>query len=146
VSVVIRPMAVDDLPAVYKLGLECYDVTDKPYNYWTIREVADHVEGSPGLCFVADDDGDVVGFALGAESYEVLEDTGHLEWVAVAPSHRRQGIASRLLATAVDAFRELGKSAVVADVASTNAASHALAAGAGFTEGISVTFFTRRLS
>ena len=32
--------------------------------------------------------------SLGAESYEILEDTGHLEWVAVAPEHRRDGLAT----------------------------------------------------
>ena len=92
VSAEIRPMRVEDLPAVYNLGLRCYHVLDKPYNYWSVREVADHFEGQPGLCFVAAEGDDVVGFVLGAESYEILEDTGHLEWVAVAPEHRRDGL------------------------------------------------------
>ena len=94
VNAALRPMTVEDLPAVYRLGLLCYDVLDKPYNYWTVNEVADHLENEPGLCFVADHDGEVVGFALAAESYEVLEDTGHLEWIAVAPGHRGEGLAT----------------------------------------------------
>jgi ribosomal-protein-alanine N-acetyltransferase len=138
-------MTIEDLPAVYRLGTRCYDVHDKPYNYWTVAEVADHVEGSPELCFVAEADGAVVGFALAAGSYVILEDTGHLEWLAVDPGHRRDGLATRLVETVVEAVRALGRRDIVADVSSANEASRSLFARAGFDEGISVTFFTQRL-
>ena len=141
----VRPMRVDDFAEVYELGLRCYDVLDKPYNYWSVREVADHLEGNPGLCFVAEADGRVVGFVLGDETFEILEEAAHLEWIAVAPEYRRQGIADALLETAVDAVRRLGKTRVVADVASDNAYSPALARKHGFTEGVSVTYFVKEL-
>jgi ribosomal protein S18 acetylase RimI-like enzyme len=141
----IRPAQVEDLPAVYRLGLRCYDVLDKPYNYWSVREVADHMEQESELCFVAEDDGVVVGFVLGAESYEILQDTGHLEWIAVAPEHRRGGLAVRLIETLLEALRARGRKEVVADVSTANEASRGLFARSGFTEGISVTFFVRRL-
>jgi ribosomal protein S18 acetylase RimI-like enzyme len=145
VTAAIRPMRIEDLPAVYRLGTRCYDLHDKPYNYWSVREVADHIEGSPHLCFVAEADGEVVGFALGAPSYEILENTGHLEWVAVDTEHRRDGLATQLIEAVVDALRAPGRQDVVADVSSANEASRTLFARAGFHEGISVTFFTRRL-
>jgi ribosomal protein S18 acetylase RimI-like enzyme len=138
-------MALDDLPAVYRLGTRCYDVRDKPYNYWSLREVADHFDCNPELCFVAQSEGEVVGFALAAPSYEVLEDVGHLEWLAVAPEHRRDGLATQLIEAVVEKVRALGRAHVVADVSSANDASRALFRQAGFEEGISVTFFTRRL-
>jgi ribosomal protein S18 acetylase RimI-like enzyme len=144
-SIVIRPMNVDDFAQVYKLGLQCYDVQDKPYNYWSIREVADHLETHPKLCFVAEANGRVVGFVLGAAKYEILEDTGHLEWVAVASDYRRKGLASRLVTTMVDAFTALGKARVATDVSSANVASRGMAKALGFTEGISVTFFVKEL-
>ena len=144
-SATIRPMTIEDLPAVYRLGTRCYHLHDKPYNYWSVREVADHVEGSADLCFVAEADGRVVGFALGAPSYEILEDTGHLEWLAVDPDHRRDGLATRLIDAVVEQMRALGRQDIVADVSSANEASRTLFARAGFDEGISVTFFTRRL-
>lgn len=144
-SAAVRAMQVEDLPAVYRLGLRCYDVVDKPYNYWSVREVADHFETQTELCFVADDGGEVVGFALGAESFEIIEDTGHLEWIAVAPEHRREGLAVRLIDTFVEALRARGRKQVVADVSSANQVARVLFARAGFEEGISVTFFTRRL-
>jgi N-acetylglutamate synthase len=141
----IRRAEVEDLPAIYRLGLRCYDVLDKPYNYWSVREVADHLEGNPGLCFVAEREGEVVGFVLGAESYEILEETGHLEWIAVAPEARREGLSTRLIETFVDALRKAGRRKVVADVSSANEASRALFARAGWSEGISVTFFPKLL-
>jgi ribosomal protein S18 acetylase RimI-like enzyme len=145
VTPAIRPIEIEDLAAVYRLGARCFELTDKPYNYWTVREVAHHVETAPNLCFVAVADGDVVGFVLGEPSYEILEDTGHLEWIAVAPEHRRSGLAVRLIDAVVTELRELGRRDVVADVSSANEASRGLFRRAGFEEGISVTFFTRRL-
>ena len=139
----IRPMGVQDFAAVYELGLRCYEVTDKPYNYWSIREVADHLETCPQLCFVAEADGTVVGFALGADTFEIIEDTAHLEWIAVAPEYRRHGLATRLLQTMVDTVEGLGKRRVVADVASDNAYSRGLTRKLGFTEGLSVTYFVK---
>lgn len=144
-SVSIRPMELDDLPAVYRLGARCWDVLDKPYNYWSVREVAEHFEQEPELSFVAVEDGRVVGFVLGAASYEILEDTGHLEWVAVDPDRRRDGLGTRLIEEFVGAVRARGRKDVVADVSSRNDASRALFARAGFGEGIGITFFTRRL-
>lgn len=145
-AIIIRPMSVDDFSQVYKLGLRCYQVQDKPYNYWTIGEVAHHLETNPYLCYVAEgDEGQVVGFALGEENFAILENTGHLEWVAVAPEHRRQGIASQLMETLIQVYRQLGKSQVVGDVSSANPASRGMAHKLGFVEGISVTFFVKRL-
>jgi ribosomal protein S18 acetylase RimI-like enzyme len=118
-------MRVEDLPAVYNLGLRCYDVLDKPYNYWSVLEVAEHLEQEPGLCFVAVENGDIVGFALGAESYEILDETGHLEWVAVAPEQRRDGLATRLIDAFVEELRRRGRREVAADVSSANEAVQA---------------------
>jgi ribosomal protein S18 acetylase RimI-like enzyme len=141
----IRPMGVRDFADVYELGVRSYKVTDKPYNYWSIREVADHLEQNPGLCFVAVTDGRVVGFVLGDETFEILQDTAHLEWIAVDEEYRRHGIARRLLEEAVAAVERLGKQAVVADIASDNPYSRGLAEKLGFSEGLSVTYFTKRL-
>lgn len=138
-------MDVRDFAAVYELGRRCYKVTDKPYNYWSIAEVADHLQRNPELCFVAEVDGEVAGFILGDETFELIEDTAHFEWIAVAPEHRRRGIADSLLEAAIDVVREKGKARIVADVASDNAYSPQLARKHGFTEGLSVTYFTKEL-
>jgi ribosomal protein S18 acetylase RimI-like enzyme len=140
----IRPMEVCDFAPVYELGRRCYTLTDKPYNYWSIREVADHLETNPGLCFVAEVEGCVVGFLLGDASFELIEDTAHLEWLAVDEEYRRRGIGQRLLEAGIAAVERLGKRAVVADIASDNPYSRSLAQKLGFEEGLSVTYFTKR--
>lgn len=145
-SIEIRRMSVEDLPAVYRLGLRCYDPLEKPYNYWSVREVAEHLELHPEVCHVAvADKGMVVGFALGDESFELIKDTGHLEWIAVAPEYRRKGVASKLISAMVGEFQRLGLRSVVADISSKNPASVATFRKAGFDEGITVTFFVRDL-
>ena len=142
---VLREMTPEDFAAVYRLGQRCYKVRDAPYNYWSIGEVAHHLEMFPELCLVADVDGDVVAFALGDSRFELIEDAGHLEWVAVDAAHRRQGLATRLIEEMIERFRRLGKRRVVADIASDNPYSRAMAQKTGFREGISVTFFEREL-
>jgi hypothetical protein len=96
VEVAIRPVQVRDFADVYELGLRSYKLTDSPYNYWSIGEVADHV-------------------------------------------------ATRLLQTVVDVAERMGKARVVADIASDNTYSQGLARKLGFSEGISVTYFTKEL-
>jgi L-amino acid N-acyltransferase YncA len=59
--------------------------------------------------------------------------------------YRRSGLALRLIEAVVAELRTLGRRDVVADVSSANEASRELFRRAGFEEGISVTFFTRRL-
>ena len=89
----IRPMKIEDLPAVYRLGTRCYHVHDKPYNYWSVREVADHVEGSPELCFVAEADGEVVGAGDAVDLAGYVADAaawaerGHAPGVAFIAAH-----------------------------------------------------------
>jgi ribosomal protein S18 acetylase RimI-like enzyme len=142
---VIRRMAVEDVPAVFRLGARCWDVIDVPYNWWSLTEVATHLEEDADLCLVAELDGQVVGFVIGAASFEVLEDTGHLEWIAVDPNHRRRHLASRLLEAELEAYRALGRKAVATDIGSKNVASQELVRRHGFAEGVSITFFMRRL-
>lgn len=137
-------MELRDFADVYELGRSSYKVTDKPYNYWSIREVADHLDRNPRLCFVAEVDGRVVGFILGDETFEIIEDTAHLEWIAVDEGYRRHGIARQLLEAAVAAVERMGKRTVVADIAADNPYSRGLAEKLGFAEGLSVTYFTKR--
>jgi len=134
-----------DFGAVYELGVRCYKLTDKPYNYWSIREVADHLQGCPQLCLVAESEGEIVAFGLGTDSFEIIEDTAHLEWIAVAPEHRRQGVGGEILSRLVDIARGMGRRRVVADIATDNAYSQGMARKVGFREGLSVTYFVKDL-
>src|SRR3954469_13564348 len=130
----VRPMTVHDFGAVYELGTRCYRLEDKPYNYWSIGEVADHLGTSPELCLVAEQDAAVVGFVLGAPEYESIRHTGHLEWLAVGSEARGRGVATQLVESILAVYRSIGQVRVVADVSSDNRASRALFAKLGFGE------------
>ena len=142
-DVTIRPITAHDFGAVYELGLRCYDVTAIPYNYWSIENIAGYFETS--LSFVAEENGKIVGFVLGIESFEGDEQTAYLEWLAVDAEHRRLGLGRRLTETAVARVESLGKARVVIDIAAPNAASRALAERLGFEEEVSVSYFAKRL-
>jgi ribosomal protein S18 acetylase RimI-like enzyme len=144
-DVTIRPMTVRDFGDVYELGARCYDRRAIPYNYWSISEVADHLETSGDLCFIAEEGGRIVGFLLGEQSFEADEETAYLEWLAVDSEHRRRGLGRRLAEAALAKVEELGKARVVVDIAGPNAASRALADELGFEEDVSVSYFSKRL-
>ena len=141
----IRPMERRDVDAVYALGLRCYDVDEPPYNYWSRAEVDRHADEGGALCFVAEADGDVVGFLLGDETFETLADAAYLEWAAVAPAWRRRGVAERLLETAVDTARALGRTRAFTDIATGNEPSLRLAQKHGFAERATVAYLVKEL-
>jgi GNAT superfamily N-acetyltransferase len=64
--------------------------------------------------------------SFGDETFEILEDTTHLKWIAVDDEYRRQGLAQRLLMEGVAVVERLGKQAIVTDLASDNPYSRAL--------------------
>jgi ribosomal protein S18 acetylase RimI-like enzyme len=74
---------------------------------------------NPGLFLVADDDAQAVGPAMGAWDGR----RGWLYHVAVSAGHRRQGLASRLVAMLEDRLRELGcpRAVVIVEAANDDA-------------------------
>jgi ribosomal protein S18 acetylase RimI-like enzyme len=145
-DVTIRPMTAGDFSAVYQLGSRCFDRMTIPYNYWSIGNVAKHLETSADLCLVAEENGQVVGFLLCDETFETDEQTAYLEWLGVDAEHRRKGLGRRLTEAALARAAELGKARVVLEVAAPNTASRALFEELGFEEEVSVTYLAKRLS
>jgi len=100
----IRTMEIDDVAGVYHLGGRIFTSEyANLYRTWDEYEVTGLFLSDGELCFVADADDRLAGFALGtvirkprsAWSY------GHLLWLGVDPDLHRAGIASRLF----DAYR-----------------------------------------
>lgn len=145
-DVTIRPMTAGDFGAVYQLGSLYFDRTAIPYNYWSIGNVAKHLETSGDLCLVAEENGQIVGFLLCDENFEADEQTAYIEWLAVDSEHRRAGLGRRLAEEALARVAELGKTRVVLEVAAPNTASRALAEQLGFEEEVSVTYFAKQVS
>lgn len=79
---------------------------------------------------VAEDEGAVVGHGI----LWWVADEGELANLAVAPGHRRRGVAGRLLDLLLDRARASGLQRVVLEVRVSNHAARALYASRGFQE------------
>ena len=85
---------------------------------------------------VAEDDGDVIGYAYAAaEGYDYMAlrgPAGVLHDLIVEPGHRGRGVGRLLLEAALEFLRSRGVPRVVLSTAERNEAAQRLFAGAGF--------------
>lgn len=116
-SIKIRNMTVEDLPTVFKIGVNEFDMTKIYHQHWNLTELSTHLEKEKDFCIVAELDGHVVGFALGQERYSIWEkDLGYLEWIAVAKEYQNKGIGNALCDEMIKRFNKLGVKRILADV------------------------------
>ncbi|GHF40780.1 MULTISPECIES: GNAT family N-acetyltransferase [Streptomyces] len=139
----IVPMQLSHLEGVLNLGHRAYDVNAMPYTSWSLSTVAAHWDAQPEACWVAVDDEGLLGFVLGSLSYDEREDWGYLEWIALDERARGKGIASTLVERCCTALFTAGASRIITDVEAGNQASASMMRRNGFTEGVTVTLFTR---
>jgi len=101
-DVTIRLFALSDFEAALALWSQTPGVAltdaDSP------EAVARYLRRNPGLSFVADADGVLVGTILCGHDGR----RGFIHHLVVAPSHRRRGLATRLLEAGVHALRGEG--------------------------------------
>ena len=124
---VIRPFTADDQDAVLALWQDCRLVV--PQND-PAMDIAAKVRFQPDLFLVALLDGRLVGTIMAG--YE-----GHRGWInylAVAPDRRRQGVAKTLMDAAENALRALGCPKINLQVRRTNSAVIAFYHSLGFNE------------
>jgi predicted N-acetyltransferase YhbS len=103
----IRGATAADTAAIVEL-LVSSDLADAEE---AARRVAACLARAADTCFVAVDEGAVVGAALASFNGFHL----FLSHVAVAPSHRRRGVGSTLHAAVVERARALGAAGVIVD-------------------------------
>ncbi len=142
-DVAIVPMGLGHLRQVLDLGHEVFDTTTKPYTSWSLTSVAEHLDSADEACWVALDSDRVVGFVLGSMEFELRDDWGYLEWIAVAPDMQGRGLARRLVDICSEALFARGARRIVTDVEQSNTASATLMTRSGFTPATSVTLFVR---
>jgi N-alpha-acetyltransferase 10/11 len=97
--VCVRPARLDDLWAMQHCNLMCL-----PENY-QMKYYLYHALSWPQLLHVAEVRGDIVGYVLAKldEDSEICH--GHITSLAVLRSHRKLGIAAKLMTAAHDAMR-----------------------------------------
>lgn len=121
----IRPARPVDAAAVADLETRCFGA-----EAWGAAAVAEELTGVRRKALVAEEDGEVTGYAVVALAGDVAD----LQRIAVAPQRRSGGVGRALLAEALRAASAEGALRVLLEVAEPNAAARALYAAAGFTE------------
>jgi ribosomal protein S18 acetylase RimI-like enzyme len=108
-SATIRPCTLDEAGAV----LELWQVAEaEPSHTDDIPSIVGLLNHDPGGLLVADDTGQIVGSVIaGWDGWR-----GSIYRLVVAPSHRRQGLARRLLAEAEVRLRSQGATRLAAIV------------------------------
>ncbi len=96
----VRQMEIDDLAAVFHLGERLFTAREAPnlYRTWDEYEVVSLFQSDAEFCLVAEEDDQIVGFALGTtvtKSHSAWK-YGYLVWLGIDPTYHGQGIASKL--------------------------------------------------
>lgn len=124
----IRKMTIKDYEAVYGLWLSC-----KGMGLNTVDDSREGIERfldrNPDTCFVAESDGSIVGAIIAGSDGR----RGYIYHTAVSPNQRRQGIASKLVDTAMSALENIGITKAALVVFDRNADGNAFWERAGFT-------------
>lgn len=125
----IRPMSVADAEGMARLEAECFAGTG--HVAWSpdlfLAEL-DPGTSAPRSWWVAHDDGELIGFAGGM----VVDTDVEILDVAVAPAHRREGIARKLLSHVSYDAQMLGCTSASLEVEDGNEAAVALYRSLGF--------------
>ena len=120
----IRNLGIDDLAPVFHLGERLYTLQKNPnlYRMWDETQVTDYFTSDPDGCFVAEFDGEIVGFLLSyvVDKYKSSRFYGYLEWLGVHPDHQGKGLASRLFEAFIAYMRERNVPMLLVDVEARN--------------------------
>jgi ribosomal protein S18 acetylase RimI-like enzyme len=144
---VVRRATPADLPVIGRLGAllveEHYDFDPRrflaarpgtPEGYASFMSA--QLEDSDKAVLVADDNGDVIGYAFAAvEGYDYMAlrgPAGVLHDIIVEPEHRGRGVGRLLLDAALEFLRSRGVPRVVLSTAERNEGAQRLFASMGF--------------
>ncbi|GMH30633.1 hypothetical protein Nepgr_032476 [Nepenthes gracilis] len=104
--VCIRKATIDDLLAMQACNLLCL-----PENY-QMKYYLYHILSWPQLLYVAEDyNGRIVGYVLAKMEEESSECHGHITSLAVLRTHRKLGLATKLMTAAQNAMEQSNRAA-----------------------------------
>ena len=140
-TVEIRLMEIDDYDRVYALWMSCKNMGFN--NLDDSREgIEKYLRRNPKTSFIAAQGENVVGVILSGHDGR----RGFIHHMAVAESHRRQGIASALLDHALTALKEEGINKTALLVFKRNEAGNAFWEAKGFTARDDVAYRNKELA
>lgn len=130
----IRRMAAKDVPAVVRIEQEIFS---EP---WSADSFRKGIEAQSDIYLVAEEDGEILGYC---GLWGVI-DEGQITNVAVAPQHRRRGVAEMMLRELMQQAAEARYTEFTLEVRVSNAPAIALYHKLGFhDEGIRKDFYSK---
>ena len=104
----LRKLTAKDIPDI--IAIHTAIIKNKAHRRWVRQMVKDHLRKQEGVGFVAEKEGQVVGFIIGEMKGEGfgLEKSGWLEVVMVHPRHMGTGIGHAMARKLFDYFRRRG--------------------------------------
>lgn len=120
----IRPVFPADVAALASMERACFS------DPWGEEDIRALVTSDLAFCRLALSDGVPVGYLLG----RLIAPEGELLRIATAPDKRRRGVAARLLAAALPAWKDAGAGSVYLEVRASNLPARALYRDAGFAD------------
>jgi len=148
-NIELRQMQFKDLPPVFRLGQRLFTAEKLPtlYRCWDEHEILELFQSSEETCLVAEDDGKVVGFALGCmmDKPRSAWRYGWLEWLGVAPRYKRHGIARRLLNQLTQLFIDREARIMLVDTDEENTDALAFLRRTGFGQETRHVYLSRNL-
>ncbi len=98
----IRPMQIEDYPALYALWVSCGNGLNNLDD--SEEGVAKYLKRNPTTSFIAEEHGQLIGAVLAGHDGR----RGYIQHMAVSESCRRRGIGSKLVEVCLDAMRKEG--------------------------------------
>ena len=131
----LRPAQPEDIAAVLTLWRD----SAEPSSTDDVAAVTALLEHEPGALIIAESSGQIVGSVIAAwDGWR-----GTIYRLAVAPSHRRSGLGTRLLQAAVDRISAAGARRLQATVIETDTRAMGFWRGTGWRQAEEQTRFTR---
>lgn len=141
----IRNPTIDDALTIFKLGSRYFDANIIPYHIWSLLEVVMHLEESH-YCFLAEDNaGELIGFSLGASSFNGDARMCHVEWTAVTEPYLHSGLGVKLFKRVSKALLTACSGELVADTCQNNKTANKIMVHAGFEKVRGVNYFVKKL-
>lgn len=116
VRVALRPMRLDDLPAVLRIDRQSFALpwAERSYRFELQENPASHM-------LVAECEGEPPPAVAGYIGFWLIADEAHISTLAVRPDLRGQGIGTELLRAAIERAREFRALSVTLEVRVSNA-------------------------
>ncbi|AFG38553.1 GNAT family N-acetyltransferase [Spirochaeta africana] len=145
----IRPAGIDDLAAVFHLGERLFTSQQYSnlYRTWDQYEVTGQFNLEPDNFLIAEQNEQVVGFAIGSviEKARSAWTYGHLVWLGIDPDVSRQGIATRLFDRFVEIMQDQGVRMLLVDTQANNEPALAFFREKGFGNPVEHVYLTLNL-